>query len=98
MGQRAGQWERAGFTCSLSVWPWWCSSGGSSRAQGQGVRLWALASRGGVRVMAGGSSTAPALAAAGVHTGLGLHPGWEGGFAFRWVAAEGFGGAARRNG
>lgn len=78
--------------------------GGSSCAQGQGVGLWVLASRGGVRVMSEGSSVAPALAAARVHRGL---PGWlrllPGGaspFATLSMAREavgGFGGAVGRN-
>lgn len=56
---------------------WW--AGVSSRAVGQGMRLWVLESWGGVRVMSEGSSVAPALAAAGGHVGLPdwmwLHPG-----------------------
>lgn len=74
--------------------------GGSSRAQGQGVGLRALASRGGVRVISEGSSAALALAAAGVHTGLpdwlGLHPRGASPFtavSMARAAAEGFRGA-----
>lgn len=58
VGKDPWQRERAGFTCSCSIWPWKRGWDGSSCAQGQGAGLRVLVSRGGVWVMPERSSTA----------------------------------------
>lgn len=107
MAKGLRQQGRAGFTCSLSFWPWKRSlggGGGSSCAQGQAVGLQVLVNGNGVQMMSEGSSMTLVLAATGMHTRmldwLGLHPWGISLFAAvstTWKAVKGFGGARGRD-